>query len=143
MSVLSLGALVVMGGLMKVSVVTLLALRSPSYVSATIVLIAFRIFSFGKWCLWMIIMFDHSFQYIRIVFFFSGSHSCSFICHFKSSQIFLPHSNMLKYLINSSVTEDFSYSASFFAYFCLFIYFWTHYDSSSSIEHSSAMMPFD
>ena len=73
---------------MKVFIVTLLALRlashSSSSFSATIVLITCQSFYFDKWCLLTIIMFNHSFQHIRIVFFFLGGHECSFICHVKS-----------------------------------------------------------
>ena len=47
---------------------------------------------------------------------------------------------MLKYIRTSYVTEDSSYSVSFFAYLCLFK---THYDSYSSVEHSLTMMTFD
>ena len=45
--------------------------------------------------------------------------------YFMSSllKIFLPHLNMLKYLGTSSITEDYSYSASFFASFYLLIFF--------------------
>ena len=47
-SVFSLGALVVVGGWMKVSVVKLLALRSSSSVYATIIFISCQSFSFDN-----------------------------------------------------------------------------------------------
>ena len=62
-------------------------------------------------------------------------------------KIFFPHSNILKQLgsltTGSCVTEGYSYFASLFEYFSLLTFVWAHYDSISSVEISSAMMPFD
>ena len=59
---------------------------------------------------------------------------------------FLPHSNILKCIFSltnvSYVTEGFSYYASFFASFSLFMFLWTHYDSISSVELSSTLILF-
>ena len=66
-------------------------------------------------------------------------HACSYNTSIMF-KILLLHFNTLKKLGTSYVTEDSSYSVSFFASFCLFI---RHSDSSSYLEHSLMMMPFD
>ena len=43
-------------------------------------------FLFWQWYIWTIVIFNHSFQQIRIVFFFLGDHAHSFICHVNSVQ---------------------------------------------------------
>ena len=69
-------------------------------------------------------------------------HACSYVVSILFKRLF-PHYNMLKYLGTSCVTEDSSYSASFFASFCLLIFLWTHSDSLSYVKLSSTIMLFD
>ena len=119
--VFSLGALVVTGDWMRVCVVTLLALRFSSSVSAMTVLIACQSFSFENGVfvqsLCSIIVYNisvyHSSSWVAM-----QAHSYAMSSLFK---IFLPHSNMLKQLSTSSVTEYSSYYVSLFAFFvCLY-----------------------
>ena len=57
-------------------------------------------------------------------------HSRSYVTSILFNRLF-PHSNMLKYIgsltTGSYSIEGNSYSASFFAYFSLFIFLWAHF----------------
>ena len=116
---------------MKLSVVTLLALRlvslsSPS-VSATI----------------MIIMFNHSFQQICIVLFFLGGYARWLICYVKSVQNVPTISKYLK-LARHFICNWVLLILCFILCVLLFVYIYgTHSDSSSSVEYFSTMMIFD
>ena len=95
-----LGILVVTGYWMKLSVVTLLALRLSSHyfssVSNIIVLTYYWIFSLDDGTLWRSFWSNYIFQQIRKVFFFFCGHACWFVCHVKPVQNILTTFEYLK-----------------------------------------------
>ena len=101
----------------------------------------------GKWCTIAIIEICYGPEQFRILFISWGYHVRSFAHCVKIVQEVLSTFEYDKQpgslTTGSSVTKDFSYSASFFEYFPLFTILWMHSDSLSSVELSPKMVIFD
>ena len=86
---------------------------------------------------------NYSFQQLRLVFVFWGDQARLFIRHIKSVKRISTKFEFVKISRHSICNWIFLILCLILASFCLFIFLLTHSDSSSSVEHSSTMMPFD
>ena len=100
-------------------------------------------FLFWQWCIWTIIMLNHSFQQIRIIFFFLGGHAHLFICQVNSVQNIPTTFEYIKIDRHFICNWRLLILCLNICVFFLFIFLWTNSNSSSSVEHLSTMMPFD